>query len=292
MDKKSCIFILLSGACWGTNGLFFRHLSALGFGTMEVLFTKMLVAMVLLGGYLLWKDPKLFRLHGKDLWVFLAIGIIGMLLFNYFYFQAMVYNTVAVSVALLYTSPIFVVFLSAVLFKEKVTKKKLFALAVIFGGCLFASGIFAGGLRFSALGLFFGIGAGLFYGSYSIFSRIVLDRGYHSFTVAFYAIAISCLGGAFLADHSVVLSHFSLPMAVNVVGIAVFACLTPMLLYTTGLRKVETGVASMLVTSEPVVAALISAVVLSEPLSVFTVIGIALILTGIIVMNRKGEQHE
>ncbi|MBR5329202.1 MAG: DMT family transporter [Firmicutes bacterium] len=287
MDKKACIFILLAGACWGTNGLFFRQLSALGFGTMEVLFTKMLVAMILLGGYLLIRDASLFRMHLRDLWVFLAIGFVGMLAFNYFYFQAMVYNTVAVAVALLYTSPIFVVFLSAVLFKERVTKVKLLALTVIFGGCLCASGIFLGGLEFSALGLFFGIGAGLFYGSYSIFSRIVLDRGYTSLTVAFYAIAISCMGGFFLADHSVIIGSFGLPMVVNVVGIAVFACLTPMLLYTAGLQKVETGVAAMLVTSEPVVAALISAVVLSEPLSIFTVIGIVLILTGIMVMNVK-----
>lgn len=289
MDKKACVFILLAGACWGTNGLFFRHLSALGFGTMDVLFIKMLVAMVLLGGYLLWKDPKLFYLGLRDIWVFLAIGLIGMLLFNYFYFQAMVYNTVAVAVALLYTSPIFVVFLSALLFKEKITKKKLFALAVIFSGCLCASGIFAESLRFSVLGLFFGIGAGLFYGSYSIFSRIVLDRGYSSLTVAFYAIAISCLGGAIFADHSVIWSDFSFPLVWNVVGIAIFACLAPLLLYTAGLKRVETGVASMLVTSEPVVAALISAVVLSEPLSGFTVLGIGLILTGIIVMNGKGK---
>ena len=287
MDKKACICILLAGVCWGTNGLFFRHLTAFGLGSFEVLFTKMLVAMVLLGGFLLVKDRSAFRLHRKDLWIFLAIGCIGMLAFNYFYFQAMVYNTVAVAVALLYTSPIFVVTLSALLFKEKITKRKLLALSVIFGGCLFASGVVSEGLRISALGLFFGVGAGLFYGSYSIFSRMVLERGYSSITVAFYAIAISCFGGAFLADYEVLGAALSLPMSVNVLGIATFACLAPMLLYTWGLQKVETGVASMLVTSEPVAAALISSLILGEAMQVSTVIGIGLILLGIVVMNRK-----
>lgn len=287
MDKKACVCILLAGACWASNGLFFRQFSAMGLGSLEVLFLKMLVAAVVLGGYLLMKNPRAFRLHKRDLGFFLAIGFIGMLCFNYFYFQAMVHNTLAVAVALLYTSPVFVVFLSALLFKESLTCRKLTALAVIFGGCLCASGIFGEQLSFSAIGLFFGIGAGLFYGSYSIFSRYVINRGYSSMTIAFYAIAISCLGSIFLADFDLIRSCIGMPLVMNAVGIAMFACLVPMLLFTYGLQKVETGISSMLVTSELLVATLFSVLILGEAVHPITIAGILLILAGIVLMNRK-----
>ena len=53
------------------------------------------------------------------------------------------------------------------------------------------------------------------------------------------------------------------------------------------MRKLEAGEAAMLATSEPVMAAVASAVLLSEPLSGFVVLGIVLIIGGIVLMNIR-----
>lgn len=70
-------------------------------------------------------------------------------------------------------------------------------------------------------------------------------------------------------------------------AVAVFSCLLPYVLFTTGMKKLEAGEAAMLATSEPVMAAVASTVILSEPLSGFVILGIVLIVGGIVLMNLK-----
>lgn len=287
MSKISALYILLAGACWGMNGFFFRHLSVYGMGSMEVLFVKVIFSAWILGAFLLIKEAPFLRIRKKDLWVILAVGLCGMLIFNYLYFLSMTYSTVAVTVALVYTSPIFVVLISSKLFGEAITKRKVVALAVIFIGCASSGGVFSGGLDVTVIGLLIGIGAGLFYSSYSIFSRMALDRGYHGEIVAFYAILITAVGVCFMADFDVIVHAICPPMFLYSLGISFVCCLCPMVLYTVGLKKVETGTAAMLVTSEPVVAALSGFFLLGEPLPIYTAVGISLIVFGILLMNRK-----
>ena len=81
------------------------------------------------------------------------------------YFSAQQYCSLAIGAVLLYTAPTFVVLMSAALWKEPITKKKLAALALAFLGCAAVSGIFSGGLTAAAGGIaaavFFGWLAGL-----------------------------------------------------------------------------------------------------------------------------------
>ena len=68
-------------------------------------------------------------------------------------------------------------------------------------------------------------------------------------------------------------------------GLALCGGMLPFLLYTLGMSGMETSKASMLASIEPVVAAVISIVILSEPMSFLIALGIGLIILGIIVMN-------
>lgn len=61
---------------------------------------------------------------------------------------------------LLYTAPTFVVILSALLWKDRITKRKLAALVLAFLGCCFVAGILNGALTLTPEGLLLGIGSG------------------------------------------------------------------------------------------------------------------------------------
>lgn len=289
MKKTSYIFVLLAGGLWGTTGFFLRNLMAMGFSQMQVVLVRMIIAALILGLYLLIKDPKLFRIRWKDLWCFFCLGIVGMLAFNYMYFTTMTYTTVAVAVTLLYTSPGFVVIFSAFLFKEKITLPKLAALIIIFMGCVCSAGIFSGSQKLTAAGLLFGLCSGLTYGLYSVFTRMNMNRGYSSAVISFYGMLICALGTLPFAHAPQMISI----MASNSsalwfgIGIAIFCCLLPYIFYTSGMRHIETGEAAMLVSSEPVVASLLSIFLLGENVTVGTVLGVVLIILGIVVMNFK-----
>ena len=78
-----------------------------------------------------------------------------------------------------------------------------------------------------------------------------------------------------------------------------FCCLTalvtaviPFLAYTLGLRTVEASRAGILATIEPMVATLIGIAVFTEKLTVFSALGIILILAAVILLNIKPDAKE
>ena len=77
-------------------------------------------------------------------------------------------------------------------------------------------------------------------------------------------------------------------------GLLLFCVLTglvtaviPFLAYTLGLRTVEASRAGILATIEPLVATLVGILFFSESLTLFSGMGIALILAAVVLLNRK-----
>ena len=165
------LFILLAGSMWGCTGLFNRHLSALGLSSQNIVLVRNLGACVVLVLIFLFYDRSLFRIRLRHLPIFLGTGLVSLLLFTLCYFRCQQVTDLSTAAILLYTAPTFVVVLSAILWREKITKRKLAALVIAFLGCCFASGILSGGLSVSRYGLLLGIGSGFFYSTYTIFSR-------------------------------------------------------------------------------------------------------------------------
>ena len=111
---------------------------------------------------------------------------------------------------LLYTAPSFVVVLSAILWKEPVTKKKLLALALTLVGCACVCGVFDGGLTVTFTGILLGLGAGFFYALYSVFGRYALAH-YSSMTVTVWTFLFAGPASLVLLRPSELVGAFSPP---------------------------------------------------------------------------------
>ena len=192
---------------------------------------------------------------------------------------------------LLYTSPIWIMLMSVLFFREKLNRTKLIALALAFAGCIFVSGISGGGLTIT--GLLLGLGSGIGYGLYSILGTIAL-RKYSPYSVTTYTFLFAAAGSWFVCNPADMISKFA--AADHPAGIALFGCLTglvtaviPFLAYTLGLRTVEASKAGILATIEPMVATLVGIAVFSEPLTLLSGLGMIMILAAVILLNRK--QH-
>ena len=143
--------------------------------------------------------------------------VLSLLFFTFCYTSAIKVTKIATAAALLYTAPAIVMVLSAILFKEQLTARKVLCCLLAVVGCAFASGIggelFAGtsgasaaGSLITPAGLLLGLGAGLGYALYSIFSRIILNRGYSVYTNVCYSFGIAMISFFILAcaDGSVI----------------------------------------------------------------------------------------
>ena len=292
MKNRGRFLVISAGIFWGCTGLFVRRLTALGLMPMEIAFFRLVVALTIFSCYLLIGRRKdILTVKRKDLPVFIAAGLVSLTFFNFFYFNSIIYSTVAIAVSLLYTAPAFVVLLSAVLFRERITARKAIALVIIFAGCVCASGVFIGDQMISPRGLFFGIGSGICFGMFSIFSRVLLNRGYEALTVSFFSLVVGLAGTAFFVNVPALIVALTPTVIVYGIAIGVICSFLPYLLYPAGLQYLETGEAAMLVTSEPLTAAVVSVVFIGEPLTVSVSTGIFLIIAGIVFMNLRRKKH-
>ena len=281
------VMILAAASMWGTIGFLTRMINPLGFSSLSLIFYRALTTAVIMGKIILFKDKSLFRIKLRDIWIFIGSGVISFFAFNVCYMLSIGENSLAVAAILLYTSPVFVMLLSMLFFKEKISAKKTAALICALCGCALVS--FGGEVKISFAGLLLGVGSGLGYALYSIFGTVALNRGYSTFTITFYTFLFASVAALSCADFSLTLPLF-ISNVMNVAIIALFSVwvtVLPYLLYTRGMEYNNATVASIVSTVEPVVAALFGFFAFGENPGASGAAGMALVILSIVILNIR-----
>ena len=137
-----------------------------------------------------------------------------------------------------------------------------------------------------------GIGSGLFYGLYTIFGRVALQK-YPPETVTAYTFLLGLLGTIPFSGVKTLLPALSSVSVIALcVGIGLCSTVLPYFLYTWGLQQMESGKAAILVAVEPLVGAVVGMTVFRESRTPVKIIGIALILTAIVLLNLPEQKTE
>ncbi|MBR2132827.1 MAG: EamA family transporter [Oscillospiraceae bacterium] len=267
-------------------GLFNRNLLASGFTPASIVLTRNFGGLLLMTVLFFFMDRKIFRIKFRHIPYFLGTGVVSVVLFTLLYFSCQEQCSLAVAAILLYTAPAFVMLMSAVLFRESITKKKLLALVMAFVGCAFVSGVFSGGLSVTTSGLLMGIGSAFFYALYSIFARYALVH-YQPLTVTYYTFLCAGTASLFVESPANVLELLSTSPVIPMLalGLVVVSTVLPFVLYTKGLVHVESGKASILASVEPVAAAVVGVLAFGEPMSVSVVLGLCCVLGSVYILR-------
>ena len=295
MDKRNAKFaalaVILAGVLWGIISLFVRSLYDAGLDALQISALRLCVAAVSFLLALLIGRCSLLKIRLRDIWIFVCTGIVSVVLFNTLYFYTTVNSQASVAVVLLYTSPAFVILLSALFYREKITARKLLALGMTVGGCVLVSGMLVGGYALTPLLLLTGLGSGLFYALYTIFARLAL-RKYDSMTVTAYTFLLGALGALPTGKLGHTLSVLSAEpkLWLSALCIGVVSTVLPYALYTWGLQRMDSGRASLLVAVEPLVGALVGILVFREACGIWKLIGVALILGAVCVLSGKEKE--
>ncbi|QUC67131.1 DMT family transporter [Aristaeella hokkaidonensis] len=286
------LLIILAGIFWGSMGIFVRKLGTYGFTSVQIVAIRITLAALVFSIVLFIRDRSGFRITLRDLPLFLGLGFGSILFFTVCYFTAITIMPLSTAAILLYTSPIWIMLMSMLFFREKLNRIKLIALALAFAGCVLVSGISGEGI--TLIGLLIGLGSGIGYGLYSILGTIALRR-YSPYTVTTYTFLFAAAGSWLVCGPADMISKFT--AAADLPFLLFFCCLTalvtaviPFLSYTLGLRTVEASRAGILATIEPMVATLIGILVFAEPLTLLSGLGILLILAAVVLLNRKQNQ--
>lgn len=277
---------MAAASLWGFIGWFSYVLMFYGFSPVQVTAVRTIAGAVFMTALLLLRSPQLLKIIPRDIWMFIGTGIFSVLFFNLFYLLTFTFSSLSVAVMLLYTAPVFVMLLSVLLFKERLTKGKLLALASTVTGCLFLSGIITGSWQCSPEAFITGILSGIGYALYSIFSKYALVR-YDSATISVWTFYLASLPLLPFCQPDEMLSCFIyIPdTAVAAAGISILCTVIPYLLYTYGLKYVDAGCASILAMLEPVVGCLIGLTALGENFTSAKAAGLFFILAAIVILN-------
>ena len=290
MKKLAPVFVLAAGTLWGLRGIFVRKLGTYGFSSLQIACLRILFGAALFLMITGIFRRELLKIRFRDVGLFLGMGLLSLLLFTVCYFTTIHLASLSVAAILLYTSPIWVMLLSAVCFREKITGRKLLCAAMAFGGCVLVSGI-GSAASLSPVVIVTGLMSAVGYGLYSIFGTFAL-RKYQPLTVTTYAFLFGAAGAAILCKPAEIVTVIA--SAPNPAGLVLFLIVTafvtavlPYLLYTVGLSHMRASAAAIMASIEPVVATAAGALVFGEGLTIPAFAGIALVLGAIVVLNVK-----
>lgn len=276
--------ILAAAALWGIIGVWNRRLMAGGLSPYSIVVVRNCGGLVLLLAVMALRDRSVFHVERQHLKYFFGTGVVSVVLFTVCYFSCQEICSLAVASILLYTAPAIVVVLSAILWRERVTKKKLLALGLTLVGCALVCGVFSGALTVTGGGIALGLGAGFFYALYSIFGRYALAH-YGPMTVTVWTFVFAGVASLVLVRPAELATLAQPSLALTAVGLVVCSTVLPYILYTRGLARVEAGKASILASLEPVVASVAGVVLFGEPMSPLTAAGIVCVLAGVYILR-------
>jgi drug/metabolite transporter (DMT)-like permease len=282
--------IMLSGILWGTIGLFVKILDAKGSTSEYTTFMRMTFAFLLLLVIPLVKDGAgAFRIGRRTMLSCMLLGFVSMSLNNLCYTNAVSRLGMSLAAAILYMAPIFTSIQSKLLFHEKIGKNKLIALAFNVLGCVLAA---TGGRLslegVSVMGLLFGIGAAFAYSTQNIFGRLATDEA-SPFVVATYNFFFAAVFTLVVARP---FSTMKDPFDPQILMWGLFFGLIPTtiayLLYFAGIQGLkETSKVPVFCSLELVVATMLGGLLFNEDLPPVSLLGTAMILVSIMLMNRK-----
>ncbi len=260
-----------------------------GAGVLTLLFLRFTLAALFLFAYLgLKKQPV--AVSRRQLALLFALGGVLYSAQSSLFFGSLRYIPATLTSLMLYTYPLFVALLAAVVDKERLTVKNLLAIALSMTGLVFVLGASAEAIN--ATGVLMALGAAVVYSAYLVIGTRVVRELSPLVTTAYVAsfAALSMLTAG-TAGGSL---NFALtPTAwLAVAGIVAFATILAMLTLFRGLELIGPTRASILSMLEPLLTFGFSALLFGDRFTALQLAGGAAVLAGaaMVVLSRAKEE--
>ncbi len=280
--KKSYLKFISSMMIFGTIGIFRKYIP-LSSGLLA--FARGLIGGIFLLLFSLAKEKgKGERLDRRNL-ILLAItgAVIGM---NWiFLFESYRYTTVTVATMCYYMQPTILILLSPVVFREKLTARKLACAAAAIIGMVFVSGMLEGegvGSK-DIVGIICGLLAAALYAAVVILNKkISLADAYKRTTVELFSAAIVLLPYLLITkDLGAASLNFKAVVMVLIVGI--FHTGIAYAMYFGSMKALKAQSIAVLGYIDPIFALILSAIILGEKLSLLGILGAALVIGSAVI---------
>lgn len=281
MQLTGILLILASAACFGSMALFAQWTYAESVTPGTLLFLRFGAGALLIGAWVNWRRIPLPRGRALAGYAFLGMLYAAM---AWSFFSALQYAGSGLVALLLYTYPLFVALIAAILGLERLGRTEVVAIAIAAGGLLLALGGDTAGSR--PLGITLGLASGVIYAVYILVGSRLGDAT-HPLAAAF----VVLLSGA--ACHGIAggVGGFAFPTSdsgwLAALAIGIFGAALAIPAFFAGLSRVGPTRASVLSTLEPVVTIVLGVLFLNERLGAAQLFGGFAVLAAAILLVRR-----
>lgn len=283
---RGYLLVLVAATLWATLGVFYKFLIN-DYGLQPLAAATLrggAGGLILLAALLALRvDLRVPRCQWP---AFLAYGVFGVALFFICYVTAIDLTGVAVAAVLMYTSPAWVAVISWRWMGERLDRRGLAALGLALVGAALVARIYdPAALRLNWLGVLAGLAAGLTYGLYSVFNKVLVRRN-APWVVQVYGLLIGSAVLLLIVPSGEVARGLASPTSVAlIIGMGIVPTLVASLAFAIGVQWVPISVAAIVATWEPAVATLFGYVLFGERLEPWQWLGTACILSAVLLLR-------
>jgi DME family drug/metabolite transporter len=289
-DLKGYVMVLGASLFWGASATGAKFLLNRQVDTVTMVEARVVFTVLLLFPFLLLYRPKALLVPLRDLWRFLLLGVLGVAGSNFTYYYTIKESTVATGILIQYTAPILVMAYAARNGEEQFSTLKVAAALISLLGCYLAVGAYDFRvLNISPLGTLTGICSIVCFAFLTVYTRKLLHV-FPFWTVTFYAIAGAALFWLIIRPPwAFIGSGLSDIPWLGLLALSVASVLIPHSLYFGGLQRLVPSRVIITSTMEPIVAIVSAAVLLGEGLAGLQIVGAALVITAILLLQVRRE---
>lgn len=288
MKMNAKLMLSISMIIFGTIGLLSRNIAV---SSGELALYRAVLASVLLVVYLLIKNERIHFKEIKKELIFLLLSGMAMGINWILLFEAYKYTTISAATLSYYFAPVLVTVICPFLFREKLTKIQITCFIMSTIGLVLITGIGnVGESGTDLIGILFGLGAAVFYATVILLNKFIKKvEGIHRTLLQFLAAIIILIpyvcftGGCSLGNLDS--KGWICLLVIGLVHTGITYCM-----YFSALKELKGQETAILSYIDPLVAVLISVLVLGEPMSGWQIVGGVCILGFTLWNELSGEK--
>ena len=285
--RKEYIYAIISVLLWSTTATVSKLLLG-SLDSMQILLLSSLFSFLFLliincfNGSI--KEIKKYK--PKDYLIIFALGVIGIFLYDLFFYLGI--NAMQASQAFIinYLWPIMTVLFACIILKEKFTIRKIIAIIISFIGVIIVSsnGNLLSIEKSSLMGTIYCLLAALLYGLFSALNKKQNYNKYTSMMLFYFNSTIISL------IYVIATKRFFVPELSQTLGLLWIGIFTSAVAYTSwalALAKGDTARISNIAYLTPFISLVWTGIVLKEKISFYSVLGLVIIVLGIFIQMKN-----
>ncbi len=279
--RAARIKVILSMAIFGTIGIF-RHYVPFSSGFLAM--TRGIAGAVFLYLFCMTGARKQkVNVTGSARWLIPLTGI--MIGFNWILlFEAYRYTTVATATLCYYTEPILVMLAAPFTVHEKLSRKKIICVLLAILGVVLISGLIGSeGESTQAIGVFLGLGAAVLYAASILLNKKLCDIPAETRTIReLFSAGVILIPYVLLTERGMTLPADAVSWILLIV-ICIIHTSLPYFLYFSALNNLPAQSVAIMSYIDPILAVVLSLVILHEPMTLAQAAGSVLLLGTMVI---------